>query len=142
LAEQYHCELAVGTIDTDQKIFGDRDQLNQVLANLIENAMKYAGPGEKVRVYSPPPDPRFPRMTGICVEDSGPGIAREHLHRLTERFYRVNTAQSRDKGGTGLGLAIVKHILNRHGGELDISSTLGAGSRFTAWLPVADNGGE
>jgi two-component system phosphate regulon sensor histidine kinase PhoR len=70
----------------------------------------------------------------VTVRDQGEGIAREHLPRLTERFYRVDTARSREMGGTGLGLAIVKHILNRHRGFLDIDSTLGAGSVFTVFL--------
>ena len=78
---------------------------------------------------------RIPNRHGVTVEDTGPGIAREHVHRLTERFYRVNAASSRNKGGTGLGLAIVKHILNRHGGRLEIVSTPGKGSAFTVWLP-------
>ena len=68
----------------------------------------------------------------VTVADDGPGIGPEHLPRLTERFYRVNAASSREKGGTGLGLAIVKHIMNRHRGELRIASRLGAGSTFTA----------
>ena len=70
----------------------------------------------------------------ISVKDEGPGIAPEHLPRLTERFYRVDTARSREKGGTGLGLAIVKHILNRHRGELEITSEVGRGSQFTVVL--------
>jgi two-component system phosphate regulon sensor histidine kinase PhoR len=75
---------------------------------------------------------------GVTVSDDGPGIPREHVHRLTERFYRVSAASSRNKGGTGLGLAIVKHILNRHGGRLEITSEPGRGSAFTAWLPRSD----
>jgi two-component system, OmpR family, phosphate regulon sensor histidine kinase PhoR len=71
----------------------------------------------------------------VDVIDDGPGIAPQHLPRLTERFYRVNVAASRAKGGTGLGLAIVKHILNRHRGELAITSKLGEGSTFTVTLP-------
>ncbi len=138
LAQKFQSNLGVGAIDTTTKVNGDRDQLNQVLTNLIENAMKYAGSGENVRVFSAAPDTRYPRMMGITIEDTGPGIAKEHLHRLTERFYRVNVSQSREKGGTGLGLAIVKHILNRHGGELAITSVLGEGSKFTIWLPIAE----
>ena len=69
------------------------------------------------------------------MADDGPGIEREHLTRLTERFYRVSAASSRSKGGTGLGLAIVKHILNRHHGRLDVASAPGRGSVFTVWLP-------
>lgn len=110
-------------------VAGDRDQLNQVLVNLIDNAMKYGG--ETVKVYAVEEADRV----GITIEDQGEGIAPKHLDRLTERFYRVNATQSRNKGGTGLGLAIVKHIVNRHGGELQIESTLGEGSKFTVWLP-------
>ena len=77
------------------------------------------------------------RALRIDVADDGPGIAPQHLPRLTERFYRVNVAASREKGGTGLGLAIVKHILNRHRGELVVSSKLGHGSTFSVLLPSA-----
>jgi two-component system, OmpR family, phosphate regulon sensor histidine kinase PhoR len=73
------------------------------------------------------------------VRDYGPGIAPEHLPRLTERFYRVNVRESRDQGGTGLGLALVKHILNRHRGRLSIDSTAGAGATFTVSLPTVES---
>lgn len=116
-------------------VAAERDQLNQVLVNLIDNAMKYGGDNTFVKIYSAPSDDQYAGMVGITVADQGAGIGLEHLHRLTERFYRVNAKQSRNKGGTGLGLAIVKHIVNRHGGELQIESTLGEGSRFTVWLP-------
>jgi two-component system phosphate regulon sensor histidine kinase PhoR len=76
-------------------------------------------------------------LVRVVVADQGDGIASEHLPRLTERFYRVDTARSRELGGTGLGLAIVKHILNRHRGRLDIASRLGEGSTFTVWLRAA-----
>jgi two-component system phosphate regulon sensor histidine kinase PhoR len=72
----------------------------------------------------------------VAVRDYGPGISPEHLPRLTERFYRVDVADSRAQGGTGLGLALVKHVLNRHGGRLTIESTLGAGAAFTMHLPL------
>ena len=72
----------------------------------------------------------------LSVRDHGPGIAAEHIPRLTERFYRVNVQESRSRGGTGLGLAIVKHILNRHRGKLAISSEVGAGSCFTIRIPI------
>jgi len=74
----------------------------------------------------------------VAVADRGEGIPAEHLPRLTERFYRVDTARSRELGGTGLGLAIVKHILNRHRGRLEIASTIGVGSTFAAWLRAVD----
>ena len=77
-------------------------------------------------------------MLWISVADQSDGIPNEHLARLTERFYRVDNARSRELGGTGLGLAIVKHVLNRHRGRLDIASTLGKGSTFTVWLRAAN----
>ena len=93
-----------------------------------------------VRVFPAAPSRAHPSRVGVTVEDSGPGISREHIHRLTERFYRVSVTSSRNKGGTGLGLAIVKHILNRHEGRLEIVSTPGQGSAFTVWLPQAGAG--
>ena len=117
-------------------VAADRDQLNQVMANLIDNAMKYSGDDTFVKIYSAQPNLRYADMVGITISDQGAGIGAEHLHRLTERFYRVNAKQSRNKGGTGLGLAIVKHIVNSHGGELQIESTIGEGSKFTVWLPI------
>jgi two-component system phosphate regulon sensor histidine kinase PhoR len=99
--------------------------------------MKYGGPDCVVRVATAPPSKAHPNRHGITISDTGPGISREHIHRLTERFYRVNVSHSRNKGGTGLGLAIVKHILNRHKGRLEVVSTLGEGSSFTVWLPKA-----
>lgn len=119
-------------------ILGDRDQLSQVLVNLIDNAIKYGGPGKKVRVCAAAPDPRYPAHHGISVIDQGPGIVRENIPRLTERFFRVSPAKSKDLGGTGLGLAITKHILARHRGALDIQSRIGEGSRFTIWIPRCD----
>ncbi len=134
LAEAEGVELDVD-LPTEQIVPGDRDLLCQVFSNLIENAIRYAGPGASVRVREASASSAHPNRAGIMVEDTGPGIPREYLVRLTERFYRVNTTQSRNKGGTGLGLAIVKHILNRHEGRLEISSSVGEGSRFTVWLP-------
>jgi two-component system phosphate regulon sensor histidine kinase PhoR len=84
-----------------------------------------------------PPHGRQLGRFAVAVMDEGPGIAPEHLPRLTERFYRIDVASSREKGGTGLGLAIVKHILNRHRGELAISSRPGKGSTFTVLLDAA-----
>jgi two-component system phosphate regulon sensor histidine kinase PhoR len=85
---------------------------------------------------------RAKAMVAVSVTDQGEGIAREHLPRLTERFYRVDAARSRDMGGTGLGLAIVKHIVNRHRGSLEIDSTPGQGSCFTVYLPVEETTGK
>ena len=121
---------------------GDRDELEQVFQNLIQNALKYGKEGGTVAISvsrrEPVPGPASSQGQGgriaVAVADDGPGITEEHLPRLTERFYRVDTAASRERGGTGLGLAIVKHILNRHRGELLIASVPGQGSTFTVIL--------
>lgn len=119
----------------------DADQLQQVLQNLVENALKYGGAGCAVfvSVSRAPQGGRWPGRPGLvmAVGDNGPGIAREHLPRLTERFYRVDKARSRGAGGTGLGLAIVKHIVSRHRGQLVIDSEEGRGSTFSVWLPLS-----
>ena len=96
--------------------------------NLIDNALKYAKPSTVVRVTARPVGEG---RLSAAVSDEGDGIPAGHLRRLTERFYRVDTARSRQLGGTGLGLAIVKHVVNRHRGRLDIQSTPGKGSTFT-----------
>jgi two-component system phosphate regulon sensor histidine kinase PhoR len=114
-------------------IMGDGDELAQVFQNLLDNAIKYGRPQTEITVSTRIVD----GFLGIAVGDRGEGIAGEHLSRLTERFYRVDSARSRELGGTGLGLAIVKHILNRHRGRLDIESMPGTGSTFTAWLRIA-----
>jgi two-component system, OmpR family, phosphate regulon sensor histidine kinase PhoR len=116
-------------------IRGDSDEIVQVFQNLVQNAIKYGKPGGRIDVGLARGRPaRFV----ASVTDDGPGIAPQHLPRLTERFYRVSVAASREKGGTGLGLAIVKHILNRHRGELDVTSKVGQGSTFAVILPTQD----
>jgi two-component system phosphate regulon sensor histidine kinase PhoR len=112
---------------------GDAEALTQVVQNLVENAIKYASTGKRIDVSLAAADD----TAELSVRDYGPGIAPEHLPRLTERFYRVNVQESRSRGGTGLGLAIVKHILNRHRGRLAIQSGQGEGSTFTVRLPIA-----
>ena len=118
---------------------GDRDELVRVFENLVENALKYGAAGKRVdiEVTQGQTADGVPEAR-VCVRDYGPGIAPEHLPRLTERFYRVDVRESRAQGGTGLGLALVKHILNRHRGRLSIESALGAGAAFTIYLPVVD----
>lgn len=135
-------------------VIGDDEELTQVFQNLIDNAVKYGRPGTSVvvgaaRITDPveikthlPAARRAKAMVAVSVTDQGEGIAREHLPRLTERFYRVDAARSRDMGGTGLGLAIVKHIVNRHRGSLEIDSTPGQGSCFTVYLPVDEPTGK
>ena len=122
-------------------VIGDADQLQQVLQNLLDNAVKYGRDGGKIRldIAAVTTGERWPARPGVVIRiaDEGAGIPREHLPRLTERFYRVDTARSRAKGGTGLGLAIVKHIVNRHRGQLHIESEEGVGTTITIWLPQA-----
>ncbi len=120
--------------DEARAVTGARDELYQIAQNLIDNAVKYGAEGGDiaVRIFATPDG----LTTALSVADKGAGIAREHLPRLTERFYRVDDAASRERGGTGLGLAIVKHVLNRHRGRLEIESEPGQGSRFTAFIPV------
>jgi two-component system phosphate regulon sensor histidine kinase PhoR len=124
------------------EVQGDRDELAQIFQNLFDNAVKYGRPHSEVTVTAGTAGTAGTgsaavALVRVAVADQGEGIPAEHLSRLTERFYRVDTARSRDLGGTGLGLAIVKHILNRHRGRLDIVSTVGQGSTFTVWLRAA-----
>jgi two-component system phosphate regulon sensor histidine kinase PhoR len=137
-------------------VIGDRDQLVQVIQNLVDNAVKYTGRGGQVRVQlaaaANSEAARAPSRSGIGlsllspdasearayvvlrVTDQGPGIARQHLPRLSERFYRVEGQRT---GGTGLGLAIVKHVVNRHRGGLIVESAEGEGATFSVYLPMA-----
>ncbi len=118
-------------------VTGDADQLTQVFQNLVDNAIKYGRRNSTVTIAA-----RVSRTEGrppavaVAITDQGAGIAREFLPRLTERFYRVDSARSRALGGTGLGLAIVKHIVNRHRGSLTIDSVVGQGTTFTVFLPA------
>ena len=127
-------ELRLG--GSGQEVVGDSDELLQVFQNLIDNALKYGRPNSTVTI-STGPSSRIRSGLAISVSDQGDGIPRMHLPRLTERFYRVDTARSRRLGGTGLGLAIVKHIVNRHRGFLEIDSEIGVGSVFTVHLRLA-----
>jgi two-component system phosphate regulon sensor histidine kinase PhoR len=138
LARDRGVEISVKSTADRLTVLGDRDELMRVFENLIENALKYAASGKKVDIMLSTEEPaRNAREALVAVRDYGPGIAPEHLPRLTERFYRVDVSESRAQGGTGLGLALVKHILNRHGGRLTIASVPGKGATFTAHLPLA-----
>ncbi|MEA2738038.1 MAG: two-component system, OmpR family, phosphate regulon sensor histidine kinase PhoR [Acetobacteraceae bacterium] len=121
-------------------VAGDADQIAQVLQNLLDNGLKYGRDGGvlSLDVGLAEPGDRWPSRRGIvvAVADQGAGIPREHLPRLTERFYRADKGRSRAVGGTGLGLAIVKHIVNRHRGQLLIESEVGKGTTVSVWLPV------
>ncbi len=115
------------------EIAADRSQILQLLDNLITNALRYGEPGTPVTVSAHAEGP----MLHLSVADEGDGIAPEHIGRVTERFYRVDTSRSRSLGGTGLGLSIVKHIVERHRGRLSIDSELGRGTTMHVLLPVA-----
>lgn len=155
--------------DDPAPVQGDRDELLQVIQNLTDNAIKYSPEGGEVEVLIRPVAPpeelaaawagghredgltRLPLLTpdhaagvryaALSVSDRGPGLAREHLPRLAERFYRVEGQKSGARPGTGLGLAIVKHIVNRHRGGLAVESAPGEGALFTVYLPVAESAG-
>jgi len=113
-------------------VSGSKSELHSAMSNLLSNAVRYTPGGGSIRSgWRLRPD----GWAEFFVEDSGPGIAAEHLPRLTERFYRVDRSRSRETGGTGLGLAIVKHVAQRHGGQLEVTSTVGKGSTFSIALP-------
>jgi two-component system phosphate regulon sensor histidine kinase PhoR len=134
LLDRRDCRIQSAIDQSLPPVSGDFGQMLQLADNLIGNAIRY-GCNEKscdvdVRVRAEP------SRVVLTVSDQGEGIEADHLPRLTERFYRVDSARSRESGGTGLGLAIVKHIVERHRGRLDIDSTLGEGTRVTVLLPI------
>lgn len=138
LAEETGATIMFDRATEELNVPGDSDQLLQVVTNLIENALKYGGQGTCVTLSLRNAD----RAIGVkgaavamTIADNGPGIEDIHLPRLTERFYRIDSHRSREKGGTGLGLAIVKHIINRHRGRLEIASTVGEGTSISVFLP-------
>lgn len=128
------------------QVMGDENQLSQVFINLIQNAIKYGNPNSEVRVDAEISrklplelSEKYEKAIEVAVSDNSEGIAPEHIPRLTERFYRVDSARTKKLGGTGLGLAIVKHILNRHNGQLQVKSQVGKGSVFSVFLPLKDS---
>jgi two-component system, OmpR family, phosphate regulon sensor histidine kinase PhoR len=141
LAHDRGVEIRIDMPQMPLAVRGDRDELIRVFENLIENALKYGASGKRVEVRGHREmGPEGEEEAVIAVHDFGPGIAPEHLPRLTERFYRVDVVESRAQGGTGLGLALVKHILNRHRGRLSIESTPGKGATFVVRFPLAETG--
>jgi len=136
LARDRQVVVDIDLPDTALLIAGDREELLRLFENLIENALKYGASGARVIVSlsSAVSVDGAPEIR-VMVRDFGPGIAPEHLPRLTERFYRVDVGDSRSQGGTGLGLSLVKHILNRHRGRLLIESVPKNGATFTACFP-------
>ncbi|QFT77753.1 cell wall metabolism sensor histidine kinase WalK [Erythrobacter sp. THAF29] len=123
------------SLDPSLHVLGDRQQLEQLVRNLVDNALKYARPDSTVKVML---DTSRDGQARITVADEGEGIAPEQIPHLTRRFYRTDPGRSRASGGTGLGLAIVKHIVQRHRGRLDIESDLGKGTRVIVRIPLAD----
>jgi two-component system phosphate regulon sensor histidine kinase PhoR len=111
---------------------GNREELRTAFMNLVTNAIRYTPEQGSIRIFCNTDK----QGIHVGVEDKGIGISQQHIGRLTERFYRVDTGRSRENGGTGLGLAIVKHALDRHGGKLHIHSVLGLGSLFRCDFPL------
>jgi two-component system phosphate regulon sensor histidine kinase PhoR len=138
LAGERQVAINIDLPETPAWIAGDREELLRLFENLVENALKYGASGGKVVVslIAAVSGEGQPEVR-VLVRDFGPGIAPEHLPRLTERFYRVDVGDSRAQGGTGLGLSLVKHIVNRHRGRLVIESVLKNGATFTACFPQA-----
>jgi two-component system phosphate regulon sensor histidine kinase PhoR len=114
-------------------VMGDADYLHRALFNLIDNAVKYSRDGGEISLATTTSD----GIVIIEVIDNGIGIPLEDQPRIFERFYRVDRSRSREMGGTGLGLSIVKHVVQSHGGTIDVDSILGEGSRFTMRLPIS-----
>ena len=146
-AEQRSVNIKLRLNDGLPHAMGEEDDLGQVVRNLLGNSIKYTLRGTEVtitaKITSDFPKDILPRglSRAICIsfQDQGEGIPKEHIPRLTERFYRVDSARTRKVGGTGLGLAIVKHVLNRHFGAMTIDSTVGKGSNFQVFLPMYED---
>jgi two-component system phosphate regulon sensor histidine kinase PhoR len=139
LARERQVAIDIQLPETPVVIAGDREELLRLFENLIENALKYGASGGRIIVslVSAAVSGEGVPEVRVMVRDFGPGIAPEHLPRLTERFYRVDVGDSRAQGGTGLGLSLVKHIVNRHRGRLLIESVPKQGATFTACFPQA-----
>ena len=135
-AQKEDIEIRVKDFDKNLQVKADRNQVKQVLVNLIENGMKYNKPGGHVEIGITQYKKSKEKIL-LYVKDSGIGIDKKDLKRVTERFFRVDKSRSRDKGGTGLGLAIVKHIVEAHGEKLLIESTPEIGSTFSITLTRA-----
>jgi len=136
IAERRNIKLKLeGEASSSIDVYGDKERLRQVVVNLVDNAIKYSEPNDAVTIkFEEKPD-----RVEIIIEDTGMGIAPQHLPRIFERFYRVDRDRSREMGGTGLGLAIVKHIVEAHDAEIKVESEVGAGSKFMFWVNKSAN---
>ncbi|MGY6708574.1 MAG: sensor histidine kinase [Rhizobiaceae bacterium] len=137
MARESGVEVTARLGEAPVEIPGNRDELYQVFQNLLENACKYGASGGRVEIEIDDQSASEEREVNVTIRDFGPGIAEEHIPRITERFYRVDVETSRAQKGTGLGLAIVKHILTRHDARLAIRSKPGEGAAFTVHLRAA-----
>ena len=143
IAQDRGIAVEITAPSTPLVVLGDRDELIRLFENLIENGLKYGASGKRLDIgLASANAPGGKGEAVVSVRDYGPGIAAEHLPRLTERFYRVDVGESRAQGGTGLGLALVKHILNRHQGRLSIDSREGEGATFTVRLQLSPAAGQ
>ncbi len=133
-ARNHGHELTVAVPEGLPEVNGDRERIEQVLMNVISNAIKYTPDGGHIRVRAGARG----QKVWACVEDNGIGIPEKDLPQLFERFYRVDKARSRESGGTGLGLSIAREILNQHKGDIRIESVYGEGTTVTVTLPTAD----
>jgi two-component system phosphate regulon sensor histidine kinase PhoR len=129
----HHCTLALGQIEP-APVRGDRDALHRVLLNLLENAVLHGGDGIRIDIEGHCATAGYE----LLVRDSGRGIPSDHQPRIFERFYRIDHSRSRARGGSGLGLALVKHIVQEHGGAIELESVVGRGTTFRIWLPLAN----
>lgn len=136
LADEAEVELRLQVPEEGAAIVGDRNELYEVFENLIDNAIKYGASGKHIDIALQKGTLHHGNAFMTTITDHGPGIASEHVPRLTERFYRVDAESSRQKKGTGLGLAIVKHIVNRHKGLMTIRSEVGKGTTVEISLPA------
>ena len=127
-SKQKNIKLIHDKQSTNLLVLGDKDKINQVMSNLISNSIKYGRKGGSTIIRC------HQEKSGLCwvsIKDNGIGISEKNIHRLFERFYRVDTSRSREQGGTGLGLAIVKHIIEAHGETINVKSIPGKGTEFT-----------
>ena len=138
LAEAKQQTLTIDVADAPP-VLGDSVSLQTLVRNLLDNAIRYTEPGGHISLsVRPEPDRQKARWVTLSVQDDGVGIPAADQRRIFERFYRVDKARSRETGGTGLGLSIVRHVAERHGGQVEVTSTLGSGSTFTVRLPAAE----